>query len=505
MRSSNCGRAPDRAHRLARSFPFAARNVIDVGGFEMAWWMNKIATLGACAGALGLVQTARAETPVPAEWLDAKVNESGQHCEKHAEQRDGKRLLVACGAAGVWELAVDEPTPRLVRSYGFSGDVIGFFTEPDGRLWVKVQVLEAHPFASPRGATRLADSAFPSPLPAASPAESAPPAVPPPTVATPPATAPRRAGRVTRSLPGEVVVSLGTADTVVPGDHIELVLQHPEKAADGDVPLVRELVAVGQVADVSVYSARVRLGLNENVPVGALASPSRSSLTSSLTAPPRVSDLWTLEVIARPFAALGELGGGVLLSGAFGRRIGNLHLQALVDPLAYGDVANKRHVTAANAALIASYDSQYFEMGLGFGGQTVNAPDFLLNAGSGLAALQLIRLGAQDGLNISARTNVVLFHSQFKFGGMVGIGQIPVTRGYWLLLNGGGGDIGYGYGELGLRVLLSGNGRAGSKFLTVTAGGAAVFRSTTCDAFFTCDQAVTYGGPMAGVGGEWRF
>ncbi len=472
----------------------------------MAWWSKKLAALAAYAGVLAPVKTAQAQAPLPADWLAAKVNESGQHCEKHDEQRDAKRLLVACGAAGVWEVALDETAPRLVRSYAFSGAVVGFFTEPDGRLWVKVQVLEAHPFAAgaAQGAVRFPDSALPppaavpaTPTTAAATVPNAPPA--------PLAAASKRVGRVTRSLTGEVVISLGSVDGVMPGDHIELVLEHPEDAADGEVALSREVIAVGVVANVTAQNARVRLGLNESVPIGALASLSRSSPTSSLSAPPRASDLWTLEVIARPFAALGELGGGVLLSGAFGRRIGNLHLQAVVDPLGFGDVENNNHVTAANAALVASYDSQYFEMGLGFGGQTVNEAGFLLPPGSGLAALQLIRLGARDGLNISARTNVVLFHSEFQFGGMVGSGQIPVTRGYWLLLNGGGGNIGYAYGELGLRVLLSGNGLADSKFLTVTAGGAAVFRSATCDPFTPCNGPVTYGGPMAGVGGEWRF
>jgi hypothetical protein len=486
-------------------------------GFRMAWWSKKLAALAACAGVLALVKTAQAETPLPlsSAWLDAKVNEAGQHCEKHAEQRDGKRLLVACGPAGVWEIALDEPTPRLVRSHGgFAGDVVGFFTEPDGRLWVKVQVLEARPFAAggTQGAVRFPDSSFPAsssaPVPATTPTPTSP-ALGIPTSA-PPAPAPataagKRVGRVTRSTPGEVVISLGSTDGVGRGDHIELVVEHPEDAADGEIALSREVVAVGIVSNVSERSAKVRLGLNESVPVGAQATQSPSSLTSSLSAPPRVSDLWTLELMARPFAALGELGGGVLLSGAFGRRFGHLHLQAVVDPLGLGDVQDKRHVTAANAAVIASYDSQYFEMGLGLGAQTVNDSDFLLPPGSGLAVLQLIRLGAQDGLNISARTNVVLFHSEFRFGGMVASGQIPVTRGYWLLLNGGGGNIGYGYGELGLRVLLTDNGLAGSKFLTVTAGGAAVFRSATCDSFNPCDQAVTYGGPMAGVGYEMRF
>ena len=477
----------------------------------MAWWSKKLAALAACAGVLALVKTAQAETPLPspsAAWLEAKVNEAGQHCEKHAEQRDAKRLLVACGPAGVWEIALDEATPRLVRSYGgFSGDVVGFFSEPDGRLWVKVQVLEARPFAAggAPGAVRFPDSAFPAPAPATAPPALGIPAPPPPASAPAPAAASKRVGRVTRSVPGEIVVSLGSADGLGRGDHIELVLEHPEDAADGEVALSREVVAIGLVSNVSERSAKVRLGLNESVPVGALASPSASPLTGSLSAPPRAADLWTLELMARPFAALGELGGGVLLSGAFGRRFGHLHLQAVVDPLGMGDVQDKRHVTAANAALVGSYDSQYFEMGLGFGGQTVNDADFLLPPGSGLAVLQLIRLGAQDGLNISARTNVVLFHSEFRFGGMVASGQIPVTRGYWLLLNGGGGNIGYGYGELGLRVLLTDNGLAGSKFLTVTAGGAAVFRSATCETVNPCEPEVTYGGPMAGIGGEWRF
>jgi hypothetical protein len=152
-------------------------------------------------------------------------------------------------------------------------------------------------------------------------------------------------------------------------------------------------------------------------------------------------------------------------------------------------------------------------MGLGLGGQTVNVVNFPLAPGSGLTVAQLLRLGPQDGLNLSVRTSIVLFHSQFDFGGMVATVQFPVTRGYWLQLGGGGGNLGYGYGDLGLRVLLSGNGLAGSKFLTVTAGGAAVFKSNPCNlqplqssqSFPFCGGTTTLGGPMAGVGGEWRF
>ena len=84
--------------------------------------------------------------------------------------------------------------------------------------------------------------------------------------------------------------------------------------------------------------------------------------------------------------------------------------------------------------------------------------------------------------------------------GMVAQTQIPVSRGYWLLLGGGGGNVGYGYGELGLRVLLKGNGRAGSAFLTTTAGGAAGNGYGTCSAA-TC-HASPYG-PVSVVTPTW--
>lgn len=475
----------------------------------MAWWLNKIAAFTAFAGCLVLtgMESAEAQEAPPPDWLAAKVNEGGQHCDRRAEHRESKKLFLACGAAGAWELALDEAVPRFVRSYSFGADVVGFVTEPDGRLWVKLQVLEARPLSAAVAPGQGSGAVvFPDAAPAA-PATTSP-AVPAasaaPTVA---ATAPRtKVGKVLRVAPGEVVISLGSADGILRNDHIELSIDEADGLPPEYAGLSRQVVAVGLVTNVSERSARVRLGLNESVPNGALATPTRASVTASLSAPPRLSRLASLELFARPFAALDELGGGALLSGSFGYRFNHLHLQAVIDPLAVADVQDKSSVAAISAGVLVSYDSQYFEMGLGLGAQTVNNPSFILNPGSGVSALQQVRLGTLDGLNISARTSVVLFHSEFEFGGIVASGQIPVTRGYWLLLQGGGGDVGYGFGEFGLRALLSGNGQAGSKYLTVTAGGAAVFKSGGCDAaFFSCAEDITYGGPMAGVGGEWRF
>lgn len=466
-------------------------------------------SLTASVGCLLSVRTASAQSALPSNWLSAQVNESGQACALQAEQRQGDQLWLACGAAGVWQVSFDDQSPRLVRSYAFAGDAIGFIIDTDERLWVKLNVLEARPLwgAATRGAVTskaMPPMATPSLAPIA-PVQAPALAAPSPVVAG----APRKLGHVERTESGAVVISLGTADGISRGDHIEFAAEvaaaEAGAEASEEAALSSDIIAIGVVTNVSAHSARVRLGLNESVPAGALAGVTASLTTASLSAPPRVSGRWELELMARPFAALDQLGGGILMSGSFGYRFSQLHLQVVLDPLGLAAVENEGDVATINAAAIASYDSHYFEMGLGFGFQTVNETSFLTSPGSGLTAVQLIRLGARDGLSLTARTNIALFHSEFQFGGMVASGQIPLTRGYWLLLNGGGGNVGYGFGELGLRVLLAGNGFAGSKFLTVTAGGVGVFKSGTCDEFFSCSEEKSYGGPMAGLGGEWRF
>jgi hypothetical protein len=476
-------------------------------------WSNKRWAFGFAAGFFLVGKGAWAQdlpATLPAGWLETQSNERGQNCDQRAVRASESTLLVACGAAGVWEIAMGESGARFVKSHEFPGDAVGFLVEPDGSLWVKLQVLEARRF-SPGAAGGV--GTFPSDAPVATPLPPAAVVVPKPGAKKPdpePEGPPVRSeGRVTRVAPGEVVISLGSDDNVDRGDRIELALERAN-ADDAELGeeavLAHETLAVGVVTNVSARSAKIRLGMNESVPLGAVATPTRAATTASLVSPPRVTGIWDAEFMLRPFAAVGELGGGFLLSAAISRRYGgHFQLRAVLDPWALGDAERSESVHAVNAAVIASYDSQYFEMGLGLGAQTVNESEFFLESGTGLSAAQLIRLGPQDGLNLTARTSVVLFHSEFAFGGMVAAAQIPITHGYWLLFAGGGGNVGYAYGELGLRVLLAGDGLAGSRFLNVSAGGAGVFRSAFCAAFEPCGQSVSYAGPMAGIGSEWRF
>ena len=83
----------------------------------MARWMNKLATFMAFAGCAAIAESAAAQGATAPDWASATKNERGQACEKYAERQEGSKLLVACGAAGVWEFNLGEPTLRFVRSY----------------------------------------------------------------------------------------------------------------------------------------------------------------------------------------------------------------------------------------------------------------------------------------------------------------------------------------------------------------------------------------------------
>jgi hypothetical protein len=274
----------------------------------------------------------------------------------------------------------------------------------------------------------------------------------------------------------------------------------------------REVLAVGVVRAVSGDFSRVELGMGERVPVGAIARSVTRNPTKSRAAPPRMGGLWHAQFMARPFVALEDLGGGILLDAAVGYRFeSEFHVEAVVSPLGWGTGENNPSVAPVAAYAKGSFDSHLFEIGFGFGGSTVKDVSFPTESGSGFLVVQQVRIGAVDGLDLDVQSHVTLFHSRFRFSGMVARGQIPMGQRWWFVLAGGGGSAGYGYGELGVRALLRGNGDKGSFFFTGTVGGVGVFEfvNTACgdgQTFeFGCDNQVRYAGPTIGAGGEWRF
>src|SRR5215510_11608166 len=91
---------------MVMAFAHAAADVIEGVGFLMVRSASRLRAVSLLVGApaptmailsvLGLfvVKSAQAAEALPPGWLEAKLNERGQHCDKQAvEPRDKKRLL----------------------------------------------------------------------------------------------------------------------------------------------------------------------------------------------------------------------------------------------------------------------------------------------------------------------------------------------------------------------------------------------------------------------------
>jgi hypothetical protein len=312
-------------------------------------------------------------------------------------------------------------------------------------------------------------------------------------------------GRVVSSRAGRLVVDLGRRHGVQIGTHVEL-------AALGESSLgsfrARELLAVGRVISISDEQSLVEVGIGEDVPVGAEATLTSRALTGNRTAPPRAHGLWSIAFVLRPFFVLDELGFGSLNELVVGYQMeGPLRFQLLASPVGFSSADDGSALSAA-ALGVVSYDTRLFEIGLGLGPQTINSMGY--EPGSGLTVAQSLRFGSLDGLQLSIRNDIALFHREFDYAAFNGAAQIPASDRGWLVLQGGGGSAGYAFFEVGGKLLWAGNGTRDSLFLRGTLGYAAVFRdaksfSLSSDTGFVEDDAVEHAGPLIGFGVEWRI
>lgn len=424
-------------------------------------------------------------------------------------------LYVACGRAG---LAVVDllPAPKLRGFQRFdAAEVSGVFLAR-GVVWAQLLKMEARPATGQ----------------ALGPLRADPPRDPPATAPTAPKKKAAPVATVLEVGAGFVVISVGSKGGLSQGDRVRIFVEQDVDLGGGNKGKRVEVIAVGEVSDVTVDRSRVRLGLNERVPKGARAQRSDGDLTASRIRPPRLGGLWNLSLNVRPFLALGTLGVGMIndLSVIYRFEL-PISIQALFEPAGLG-FSDKGDIIAMAGNVIVAYDSAYFEIGLGLGWSAVNS-DIESTVGaasaddsdgggvdfervrSGLSIAQLARLGALDGLNLVIHNSFLLYDDKFNYGGTVGRIQVPLTGRLWMLLNSGGGRSGFVYGELGLRVLLRGNGDRGSVFLTPTVGGGYLFgeKEEDCDRYnsatgktepSTCAKSIGYAGPMVGIGVEWR-
>jgi hypothetical protein len=443
-----------------------------------------------------------------AERLRPLTPSGTEPCTLHAWLELGRETLVACGSGGVWVLELRPAEgDRLVQRQAIPGRAVGLFSR-NGRVWVEIETLSARPLhevepeATVPASRESAPRAPPSPpLPLA----------PLPLEPQPGPTASDRAapvaiailGRVVTARAGRLVIDLGARHGARVGGRVELAI-----AAEGRIAGFheREVLAVATIVSVTDEQSLVELGTGEEVPVGAEATLTSWEPTSSRFAPPRVTGIWSVAGVLRPFFVLDQLGVGSLSELALGYQAkGPLRYQLLVSPVAFSSADDGSALSALALGLV-SFDTRLFEIGLGVGVQTVNDSDH--EPGWALSLSQSLRFGALDGLHVSIRNDVSLFHGKFEYSAFNGEAQIPVSERGWMVLQGGGGTVGFGFFELGGKVLAIGNGTPGSVFLRGTIGYATVYQTSNQSVFDAttgfADGDVDHAGPLVGLGIEWR-
>ncbi|HEX5101437.1 MAG TPA: hypothetical protein VFV94_18120, partial [Polyangiaceae bacterium] len=250
--------------------------------------------------------SAAAATPKPKTeldlWLATQHDPLGRSCEKLAVETVDDRLAIACGSAGLWIARRDAAGGLvLLRTDDFGGPVVGLFVR-EGNVWAELVRTEARPVSL--GPDAGSSRSFPVDAPA-------PPAVrhvtPAHLAATPPESVPgtprKREGHVVEVLRGDVVVDLGRRDGIRFGESIELSVLSTEEVGS-ERAVERNVIAVGEVTTLSPGFSRVKLGIGERVPMGALARVVGDEPTATRVGPPRLGGLWEIGFMARPFVAL---------------------------------------------------------------------------------------------------------------------------------------------------------------------------------------------------------
>ncbi|TXD39442.1 hypothetical protein FRC98_03335 [Lujinxingia vulgaris] len=357
------------------------------------------------------------------------------------------------------------------------------------------------------------------------------PAAPRPSAPSPSTPTSEVVATVVESHHGSVIVDMGSAQGLQPGQHLELYEVKSVRLGDTSESTERvRTLAIAPIQSLSENRAELNLGINERVPTGALARPTPQESTTSRLTPPRLPGLARLSFTLRPFLALGTVGAGSLSEASAAYQFeGPWTAELLIDPLAVG-FSRAANLLAVIGTAIISYDTTPFQVGIGFGTTTINSTAYQsggsdtggFGAELGFAISQKVRLGALDGIHVQLVNNFFLYDGAFRYGGTAGGAQVPagsIGKSSWIVARGGAGFAGHAFGEVGLKVLARGNGDHGSLFFVPTVGLAQLrgTREVDCgsgpelpsgEPAPTGDQRcyveVSQGGPMIGFQIEWR-
>jgi hypothetical protein len=195
-----------------------------------------------------------------------------------------------------------------------------------------------------------------------------------------------------------------------------------------------------------------------------------------------------------------------------------------VKPMGFGWTSDD---SVFNAMFLAEggYDGRAFAVGVGAGvgitsgrmQDALNNSDELTNSSSSdkkaaFAMSQHVRIGPKDGLNLMVYNSFLYATKSLSTGEDVGftfgstVGRINCPLGYRLTLftAGGGGRLGFAFGELGVFIWAKGNGDAGSIGFSGAIGAAGVWARDVNGSEDENDNSLLLG-PMVSFGFTHRF
>jgi hypothetical protein len=369
-----------------------------------------------------------------------------------------------------------------------------------------------------------------TPTTTATPPSPLPPPSPPPT--PPLSTTESRAivAMVVEVREGRIVIDHGSSSGFERGVRVKVISQRLVKKPDleaGGVAMrpSNEVTAVVALEEAEAGRAMGILGRGDVAMPGDLVEVTEAPLSESLFLPRRAPFHWRLGFVVRPYLGIGGGGTfpiGVLADGYVAYTFEDLPISLFVEasPVGTAILGNEAHYPGV-FTLGATYITDFVEVGLGGGALIGNkGPCALIvdevdtdgdgfadqfrerrderscEGNTGATFNQVLRLGAIDGIHLKWSSSIFARDTGFVFG--VGRAElaVPVSSRLGLFGGGGGGENGWGYGEIGVRSFFGGTGAPGSYMLQASLGGAAIFDGPSREVI---------GGPLVAVGMEWRL
>jgi hypothetical protein len=296
-------------------------------------------------------------------------------------------------------------------------------------------------------------------------------------------------GRVLRIEDGIVVLVKDPFGTLQLGDRVGF------RDALGDERII------GKVVRVNNKTYYVRIQVNEEVRIGELAYRTPSEPTGHLVLPVSSDYRAQFDLDIKPWVGLNDSDSGALFEAGLRFRLSErLRLAAVLEPLVPPVGATP---LSFEAYVAPSVSFKLAEMGFGVGAGTTNVNPWS-DPEVGVLLTPILRVGHEDGLMLRARSSAVVYGGRALFASIRTDAAIPVAYGTRLLFGGGGGDSGYSYFEVGIELLLAGNGQRGSWFGRGLLGYGGAHAVET-DPIYGTSTYIKASGPYLALGVSRRF